>query len=70
MQAQELLAWHQPASKFAFGASQAQDEALLIFVPPLAEILFLLAVWEGGTGLPSTDADCPRQHVQQACKQQ
>ena len=48
MQAQELLAWHQAA--FAFGASQAQWEALLNFVPPLEKPNSLLAVWEGGWG--------------------
>ncbi len=42
MQAQELLAWHQSA--FAFGASQAQYETLLNFIPPLEKPNSLLAV--------------------------
>ena len=57
MQAQELLAWHQPG--FAFGASQAQYEAPLNFIPPLEKPDSLLAVWEGGGGNQANDAECP-----------
>lgn len=42
MQAEELLAWHQPA--LAVGDSQDQYEALLIFIPSLGQSDFLLAV--------------------------
>jgi len=66
MQPRELLAWHQPA--FAFEASQDQYEVLLVFVPPFEQTIFLLAVC--GVGDQANDADCPHQHLQQACKQQ